>query len=61
MLGKEVRTQPVLGSKKMNICDRAHGENGRRYLPWPFSWCLAQRALPEVKYMLTINGYITLR
>jgi hypothetical protein len=29
-------------------------------LPWPFSWCLAQRALPEVKYMLTINGYITL-
>ena len=61
MLGKEVRTQPVLGSKKMNICDRANGENGRRYLPWPFSWCLAQRALPEVKYMLTINGYITLR
>ena len=60
MLGKEVRTQPVLGSKKTNICDRAHGENGRRYSPWPFSWCLAQRALPEVKYMLTINGYITL-
>ena len=61
MLGKEVRTQPVLGSKSMNICYRAHGENGRRYLPWPFSWCLAQRALPEVKYVLTVNGYMTLR
>lgn len=61
MLGKEVRIQPFLGSKKMNICDRAHGENGRRYLPWPLSWCLAQRALPEVKYVLTVNGYMTLR
>lgn len=60
MFGKEVRIQPLLGSKNMNIGDRANGENRRRYLPWLFSWCLAQRAGLEVKYALTINGYITL-
>lgn len=61
MFGEEVRIQTLLGSKNMNICDRANVENRRRHLPWPFSWCLAQRALPEVKYVLTTNGYITLR
>lgn len=60
MFGEEVRIQPLVGSKNMNICDRASGENRRRQLPWPFSWCLAQRALPEVKYALTVNGYIAL-
>lgn len=60
MFGKEVRTQPVLGSKNMNICDRANGENRRHYSPWRFSWCLARRALPEMKYVLTSNGYVVL-
>jgi len=60
MLGEKVGIQPLLGSKNMNICDRANGEDGRRCLPWPFSWCLAQRALPELKCVLTIHGYITL-
>jgi hypothetical protein len=60
MLGEKVGIQPAPGSKNMDICDRANGENRRRYSPWPFSWCLAGRALPEVKYALTVNGYIAL-
>jgi len=60
MFGKEVRTQPVLGSKNMNICDRASEENRRHYSLGPFSWCLARRALPELRYVLTISGYIVL-
>ena len=60
MLREEVRMQPVLGSKNMDICDRASGENRRGQLPWPFSWCLTERALPGVKYALTTNGYIAL-
>ena len=60
MFGKEVGVQPLLGSKDMDICDRANGGNRGRHLPWPFSWCLAQRALPEVKYVLTAGGYVAL-
>jgi len=59
MFGEEVRTQP-LGNRDMNICDRAKGENGRRHLPRPFSWCFARHALPGLKYVLTNNGYIVL-
>lgn len=60
MFGEEVRIQPLLGSRNMNICDRANVEHRRGLLPWPFSWCLAERALPEVKYVLTVNGYTVL-
>jgi hypothetical protein len=60
MFERQIKTQPVLGSKNMNISDRANEEDGRRSSSGIFSWRLAQRALPELKYVLTINGYVTL-
>ena len=60
MLAKQAPTQPLLGSKKLNIGDRANQENKPDSSPGPLSWCVAQRALPELKYVLTSNGYVVL-
>jgi hypothetical protein len=60
MFAKQVPVQRLLGSKKMNVCDRADTQNGPRSSPGPLSWYFAQRALPELKYVLTSNGYTVL-
>jgi hypothetical protein len=60
MVGKEVRIRPLWGSKNMNVSDRANGENGNHSSPGPFSWYLAEKALPELKYALTVTGYVVL-
>jgi len=60
MFAKQAPTQPHLGSKKMNISDRANQESRPRSSPGPLCWYLAQRELPELKYVLTNNGYAVL-
>jgi hypothetical protein len=60
MFARQVPVQRLLGSKKMNVCDRANRENEPRSSAGPFSWYFAQRALPELKYVLTNNGYTVL-
>ena len=60
MFGKEVGVQPLVGSKGMNICDRANEERGRRSAPGPFSWYINRRAVSEVKHVLTAGGYVAL-
>ena len=59
MFARQGPVQPLLGSKRMNICDRASKEN-EHHSPGLYSWYIAQRALPESKYVLTINGYAIL-
>jgi hypothetical protein len=59
MFVRQSRIQPLLGSKGMNISDRAHEPNERRYSS-VLSWYLAQPAPPELRYVLTINGYVIL-
>jgi len=59
MFAKQVPVHHLLGSKKMNICDRASKKNGHPS-PGPYSWYFAERALPELKYVLTRNGYAVL-
>jgi hypothetical protein len=59
MFAKQAPVHRLLGSKKMNIGDRASKENGRPSTG-PCSWYFAQRALPEPKYVLTSNGYTVL-
>jgi hypothetical protein len=60
MIAKQSRIQPLLGSKDMNVSDRANEKNGHRSSSGPLSWYFAERALPELKYGLTINGYVVL-
>ncbi len=60
MFGRQVKIQPLLGSKNTNVSDRANEESGRRSSPGAFSWYLAQRALPELKYVATMSGYVVL-
>jgi hypothetical protein len=60
MFAKQGPVQPLLGSRNMNICDRAKEGNGPHSSPGPLSWYFAQRALPESKYVLTIKGYVIL-
>ena len=60
MFAKEGPVQPLLGSKNLNICDRANEENRPHSSPGPLSWYFVERALPESKYVLTINGYAVL-
>jgi len=60
MFGRQMKIQPLWGSRNINVSDRANEENGHRSSSGVFSWCLAQRALPELKYVLTTNGYVIL-
>ena len=60
MLERETKMQPLPAGKDVNISDRAHEESGRGSWSGPFSWCLAQPALPGSKYALTPNGYVLL-
>ena len=60
MLRKEARIQPFMGSKNMNVCDRASEKSGRFHSPRPLPWYLAPGAWPKLKYVLTSNGYIAL-
>jgi hypothetical protein len=60
MARAQIRIQPLLGSKNLNIADRAKGKGERRSSSGLFSWYVAQRALPELKYLLTTNGYVIL-
>lgn len=60
MFEGEIRIQPLWRSKNMNVSDRANEQNGHRSWLGPCSWYVAQRALPELKYVATINGYVVL-
>jgi len=60
MFDKQIKTQQVLGCKDMSICDRANEEDGLHSSSGILSWRFAQGALPEVKYALTVNGYMIL-
>jgi hypothetical protein len=60
MIAKQSRIQPLLGSKNMSVSDRASGEVVHHSSSGAFSWYLAQRALPELKYVATVNGYVIL-
>jgi len=60
MLERQIKTQPVLGSKDTRISGRANEEDGSRSSSGISSWLFARQALPELKYALTINGYVIL-
>ena len=60
MLERQIKTQLALGSKDMRISGRANEEDGSRSSSGILSWRSAQHALPELKYALTINGYVIL-
>lgn len=56
----QIETRALFESRNMNLRWRATVENGRRLATGVLFWYLAQPALPEVKYALTSNGYVTL-
>jgi hypothetical protein len=56
----QTKTRPALGSKDVSISDQANEEEGLRSSSGILSWRFAQRALPELKYTLTVNGYVIL-
>lgn len=60
MLERKLRMQVWWGSRDMDVSDRANGENRDPSSSGPFSWYLAPRPLPDVKYVATINGYVVL-
>ena len=57
---RQIGTHPLLGSIEVSVSDRTSETNERRYSSRAFSWYLAQPALPNLKYALTINGYLIL-
>ena len=61
MFESQIKTRTVLGSKEMRVSDRANEQDGVRSFSRILSWDFDQRALPELKYTLTINGYVILR
>ena len=60
MFEKQIKTQQVLGCKDMSISDRANEADGLHSSSGVLAWRFAQGALPEVKYALTVNGYMIL-
>jgi hypothetical protein len=57
---RQIKTEPLLASKKMSVSTRANGKNGCHSSSERLPWYFAQRALPELKYVLTISGYVLL-
>lgn len=57
---RQIEMHPLLGSIEVNVSDRTSETNERRYSSRASSWYLAQPALPNLKYALTINGYVIL-
>ena len=60
MFEKQIKTQQVSGCKGMRISDPANEEDGLRSSSGILASRFAQGALPEVKYALTVNGYMIL-
>jgi hypothetical protein len=60
MIARQIRKQPLFWTRHVNISDRANEADGHRFLQGPSSWFLAERALPELKYVATNNGYVLL-
>ena len=60
MFGGQIKTQTVLGSKETGVSDRANEEDGLCSSSGILPWGSDQHALPELKYTLTINGYVIL-
>jgi hypothetical protein len=57
---RQIEMHPLLGSIEGSVSDRTSETNERRYSSRAFSWYLAQPALPNLKYVLTTNGYLIL-
>ena len=60
MMDRKLRVQLSWGSRDVDVSDRANGENRDRSSSRAFSWYLAPRPLPDVKYVATVNGYVAL-
>ena len=60
MFESQIKTQTGLGSKEMRVYDRAKEEDRLRSSSSISSWGPDRHALPELKYTLTINGYVIL-
>lgn len=55
MLGK---TLAVPADERMVCCVRANRKNRQHSSMGRLSWYFAQRAIPELIYVATINGYV---
>ena len=60
MFEKQIKTQQVLGCEDMRISDGANEADVLHSSSGVLSWRFAQGALPEVKFALTVNGYMIL-
>lgn len=60
MIARQIRKQALFWSRHMNISDRANEADGHRSLQGRSPWFLAERALPELKYVATNKGYVLL-
>jgi hypothetical protein len=52
------RTLAVPADERMVCCVRANHKNRRHSSPGGLSWYFAQRAMPGLSYVLTMNGYV---
>ncbi|GEM_PF-1153095 len=55
----ETKVQDRAATRERGPSRRANGHHGGRAPAGPFSRYMAQRAIPGVKYVLTVNGYVT--
>jgi len=52
------KTMAMPADGKMVCCIEANGKNGHHSSSGGLSWYFAQRAIPGLIYVATINGYV---
>jgi hypothetical protein len=60
MTEKQIKTQPGLGIRDINISDRANERESDHSSSGMFSWYFAQPSVPGLKYVVTVGGYLIL-
>jgi hypothetical protein len=60
MTERQIETQPRLGIRDINISDRANEREGGHSSSGMLSWYFAQPAVPGLRYLVTVGGYVVL-
>ena len=58
MAERQGKTLAMLADEKMVCSIGTNGKNGHNSSSGRLSWYFAQRAMPELIYVATINGYV---
>ena len=60
MTERQIETQPGLGIRDSHISDGGNEPDGGHSSSGMLSWYFAQPAVPGLRYLVTVGGYVVL-